>query len=92
MTSDIFFLQAIDDWVFKTPGLQTLLLNDDEWKTLGEIADVLEVWSTTSSSCLSLILFTVATAVHRGDSTDVTQPSPHNPVCITTLSEDGKAP
>jgi hypothetical protein len=37
-------LQAIDDWVFKTPGLRALLLNEDEWKTLGEIADVLEVW------------------------------------------------
>jgi hypothetical protein len=37
-------LQAIDDWVFKTPGLWALLLNEDEWKTLGEIADVLKVW------------------------------------------------
>jgi hypothetical protein len=33
-------LQAIDDWLFKTPGLRALLLNDDEWKTLGEIAEV----------------------------------------------------
>jgi hypothetical protein len=30
-TSDILF-QAIDDWVFKTPGLQALLLSEDEWK------------------------------------------------------------
>jgi hypothetical protein len=43
MTPDIL-LQAIDDWVFKTPGLRALLLNEDEWKTLGEIANVLEVW------------------------------------------------
>jgi hypothetical protein len=35
--------QAIDDWVFKTPGLRALLLNEDEWETLGEIANVLEV-------------------------------------------------
>ncbi|KAF8233941.1 hypothetical protein L208DRAFT_1264556, partial [Tricholoma matsutake] len=35
--------EAIDDWVFKTPGLRALLLNEDEWKTLREIADVLEV-------------------------------------------------
>ncbi|KIL56766.1 hypothetical protein M378DRAFT_35880, partial [Amanita muscaria Koide BX008] len=34
--------EAIDDWVFKTPGLRTLLLNEDEWKSLGEIADILE--------------------------------------------------
>jgi len=37
------FIQAIDDWVFMTPGLRTLLLSEDEWKTLGEIADILEV-------------------------------------------------
>ncbi len=37
-------LQAIDDWVFKMPGLQALLLNKDEWKILGKIADILEVW------------------------------------------------
>jgi hypothetical protein len=36
-------LQAIDDWVFKTPGLRALLLNEDEWETLGKIADILEV-------------------------------------------------
>jgi len=36
-------LQAIDDWVFKMPGLQALLLNKDEWKILGKIADILEV-------------------------------------------------
>ena len=30
------------------PGLRALLLNDDEWKTLGEIADVLEVWTNTT--------------------------------------------
>jgi hypothetical protein len=42
ITSEIHS-QAIDDWVFKTPGLRALLLNEDEWKTLGEIADVLEV-------------------------------------------------
>ncbi|KAI0300176.1 hypothetical protein BC826DRAFT_905589, partial [Russula brevipes] len=36
--------EAIDDWVFKTPGLRALLLTEDEWKTLGEIADILEVW------------------------------------------------
>ena len=41
-TSDILF-QAIDDWVFKTPGLRALLLNEDEWKILGEIGDVIEV-------------------------------------------------
>ncbi|KAF8806990.1 hypothetical protein BYT27DRAFT_7100375 [Phlegmacium glaucopus] len=35
--------EAIDDWVFKTPGLRALLLSEDEWKTLGEIADILEV-------------------------------------------------
>jgi hypothetical protein len=35
--------EAIDDWVFKTPGLRALLLSEDEWKILGEIADVLEV-------------------------------------------------
>jgi hypothetical protein len=40
-------LQAIDNWVFKTPGLRTLLLNEDEWKILGEIADVLEVRAVT---------------------------------------------
>ncbi|KAF8223565.1 hypothetical protein L208DRAFT_1207858, partial [Tricholoma matsutake] len=34
--------EAIDDWVFKTPGLRALLLNEDEWKTLREIADILE--------------------------------------------------
>ncbi|KAF8236858.1 hypothetical protein L208DRAFT_1250478, partial [Tricholoma matsutake] len=35
--------EAIDDWVFKTPGLCALLLNEDEWKTLREIADIREV-------------------------------------------------
>ena len=39
-----YSLQAIDDWVFKTPGLHGLLFTEDEWKTLREIADVLEVW------------------------------------------------
>ena len=51
-------LQAIDDWVFKTPSLQALLLDEDEWKTLGEIAVVLEVWVynfiTTTFSNLQL--------------------------------------
>jgi hypothetical protein len=32
------------------------------------------------------------TAVHRGDSTDVTKQGPDNSVRITPLSEDGKAP
>ncbi|KAF8238034.1 hypothetical protein L208DRAFT_1244236, partial [Tricholoma matsutake] len=36
--------EAINNWVFKTLGLQALLVNEDEWKTLGEIADILEVW------------------------------------------------
>ncbi|KAF8632686.1 hypothetical protein AX15_001739 [Amanita polypyramis BW_CC] len=36
------FQEAIDDWVFKTPGLRTLLLTEDDWKTLREIADILE--------------------------------------------------
>ena len=31
-------------------------------------------------------------AFHRGDSADVAQHSPHNPVRVTTLSKDGKAP
>ncbi|KAF8235445.1 hypothetical protein L208DRAFT_1257144, partial [Tricholoma matsutake] len=35
--------EAIDDWVFKTPGLRALLLSEDEWETLGKIADILEV-------------------------------------------------
>lgn len=35
--------EAIDDWVFKTPGLCALLLTEDDWKTLTEIADILEV-------------------------------------------------
>ena len=39
-----YYLQAIDDWVFNTPGLHALLLTEDKWKTLREIADVLEVW------------------------------------------------
>jgi len=38
------FVQAIDDWVFKTPGLRSLLLSEDEWKTLGEIGDIIEAW------------------------------------------------
>jgi hypothetical protein len=42
LSSDILF-QAIDDWVFKTPGLQALLLSEDEWKILGEIGDIIEV-------------------------------------------------
>ncbi|KAI9450375.1 cytochrome P450 [Russula earlei] len=36
---------AINDWVFKTPGLRTLLLDDNEWKTLGEMADILELFT-----------------------------------------------
>jgi hypothetical protein len=36
-------LQAIDDWVFTIPSLRPLLLTEDEWKTLGDIADILEV-------------------------------------------------
>ena len=40
---NILYLQAIDDWVFKTPGLCALLLSEDEWETLGKIADILEV-------------------------------------------------
>lgn len=43
ITSDVL-LQAINNWVFKILGLQALLVSEDEWKTLGEIADILEVW------------------------------------------------
>ncbi|KAF8232759.1 hypothetical protein L208DRAFT_1270277, partial [Tricholoma matsutake] len=39
--------EAINDWVFKTPGLRALLLMEDEWKTLGEMADILEVCMST---------------------------------------------
>ena len=40
---NVLYLQAIDDWVFKMPGLCVLLLSEDEWETLGKIADILEV-------------------------------------------------
>ncbi|KAF8224238.1 hypothetical protein L208DRAFT_1224827, partial [Tricholoma matsutake] len=34
--------EAIDNWVFKMPGLRVLLLSENEWETLGKIADILE--------------------------------------------------
>ena len=35
--------QAIDNWVFKMPGLHALLLTENDWKILRDIADILEV-------------------------------------------------
>jgi hypothetical protein len=48
-------MQAIDDWVFKTQGLRALLLTEEDWKTLGEIADILEVrcWPKASFALLT---------------------------------------
>ena len=66
--------QAIDDWVFKTPGLQALLLNEDEWKTLGKIADILEVRIPTS-----IILMTALTCSCQ-PFTEVTQQMSHDDV------------
>ena len=45
------FNQAIDDWVFKTPGLRALLLTEYDWEILRGIADVLEV-RMLSTYCL----------------------------------------
>ena len=47
--------QAIDDWVFKTPGLRALLLTEYDWRILREIADVLEVCLLFVYSSLLLI-------------------------------------
>ena len=69
--SDIL-LQAIDDWVFKTPGLRALLLNEDEWDTLREIADILEVRVYSVIILTTFLICNYFAAIHRGDFTDVT--------------------
>ena len=75
-----YSLQAIDNWVFKTPGLCALLLTEDEWKTLG-----LQLYLKD----FSLSTFT---AIHGGDPTDVSQQNPNHSICLTHLSQNGEAP
>lgn len=37
--------QAIDEWVFMTPQLRCLLLSEEDWKILSQIATILQVRS-----------------------------------------------
>jgi len=48
-------LQAINNWVFKTPGLHVLLLTENEWKNWGKLQTSLRyVWAHESTTILPL--------------------------------------
>jgi hypothetical protein len=72
------------------PGLRMLLLTEDEWQILGEIADILEVRIHLTTRLNVFLNFNVS-AVHRGDITDVARQNTDNPLRLTTVSQDGDA-